>query len=187
MYESAWNAGDPGSSLCPEDPLEEDMAAYSSILAWRMSWTEEPGGLQFVGSQRVRRDWARVHRRRKRGAGIQTLAITPHHLINNHCVYKSFSDSPHNNARYYYGQDLGLSFLVPVPSSASISWRQTNSFLPFPSQWNWGRIYGANPQLCTCLFNYWRKACMDEEVISKRSNLSFTSFSCWCLMTKSGF
>ena len=39
-----------------EDPLEEGMATHSSILAWRLSWTEEPGGLQSMGSQRVRHD-----------------------------------------------------------------------------------------------------------------------------------
>ena len=37
-----------------EDPLEKEMATHSSILAWRIPWTEEPGGLQFTGSQRVR-------------------------------------------------------------------------------------------------------------------------------------
>ena len=36
-----------------EDPLEEGMATHSSILAWRISWTEEPGGLQSMGSQRL--------------------------------------------------------------------------------------------------------------------------------------
>ena len=34
-----------------EDPLEEDMATHSSILAWKISWTEEPGRLQYIGSQ----------------------------------------------------------------------------------------------------------------------------------------
>ena len=43
-------------SLGWEDPLEEGMAAQSSILAWRIPWTEEPGGLQSMGSQRVRHD-----------------------------------------------------------------------------------------------------------------------------------
>ena len=43
-------------SLGWEDPLEKEMATYSSILAWRISWTEEPGGLQSMGSQRVRHD-----------------------------------------------------------------------------------------------------------------------------------
>ena len=40
--------------LGQEDPLEKGMATYSSILAWRIPWTEEPGGLQSMGSQRVR-------------------------------------------------------------------------------------------------------------------------------------
>ena len=43
-------------SLGEEDPLEEEMAPHSSILAWRIPWTEEPGGLQSMGSQRVRHD-----------------------------------------------------------------------------------------------------------------------------------
>ena len=40
-------------SLGWEDPLEKEMAIHSSILAWRIPWTEEPGGLQSTGSQRV--------------------------------------------------------------------------------------------------------------------------------------
>ena len=55
---SACNAGDPVWSLGWEDPLEKEMATHSSILAWRIPWTEEPGGLQFTGSQRVGHDWA---------------------------------------------------------------------------------------------------------------------------------
>ena len=43
-------------SLGWEDPLEEDMATHSSILAWRIPWTEEPGGLQSMGLQRVRHE-----------------------------------------------------------------------------------------------------------------------------------
>ena len=39
-----------------EDPLEKGMATHSSILAWRIPWTEEPGGLQSMGSQRVGHD-----------------------------------------------------------------------------------------------------------------------------------
>ena len=42
--------------LGQEDPLEEGMATHSSILAWRVPWTEEPGGLQSIGSHRVRHD-----------------------------------------------------------------------------------------------------------------------------------
>ena len=43
-------------SLGQEDPLEEEMATHSSVLAWRFPWTEEPGRLQSMGSQRVRHD-----------------------------------------------------------------------------------------------------------------------------------
>ena len=43
-------------SLGQEDPLEKEMAAHSNILAWRIPWTEEPGGLQSMRSQRVRHD-----------------------------------------------------------------------------------------------------------------------------------
>ena len=45
-------------SLGWEDPLEKGMATHSSFLAWKIPWTEEPGRLQFMGSQRVGHDWA---------------------------------------------------------------------------------------------------------------------------------
>ena len=51
-------------SLGLANPLEEGMAIHSSILAWRIPWTEESGGLQFMKSQRVKHDWsdfARIH------------------------------------------------------------------------------------------------------------------------------
>ena len=56
--ESTCNAGDTGDmvkSLGGEDPLEKEMATHSSILAWKIPWTEESGGLQSVES-RVRQD-----------------------------------------------------------------------------------------------------------------------------------
>ena len=49
--ENACNAGDLGSTLGWDDPLEKGMATHSSILAWRIPWTEEPGGLQSMGSR----------------------------------------------------------------------------------------------------------------------------------------
>ena len=51
---SACNMGDLGSIPGSEDPLEKGMVTRFSILAWRMPWTEEPGGLQSKESQRVR-------------------------------------------------------------------------------------------------------------------------------------
>ena len=48
-------------SLGWEDPLEKEMATHSSILAWEIPWSEEPSGLQSMGLQRVRHDWAHMH------------------------------------------------------------------------------------------------------------------------------
>ena len=54
------NAGDVKDtqvqSLGREDPLEKEMAVHSSTIAWKIPWTEEPGTLQSMGSQRVRHD-----------------------------------------------------------------------------------------------------------------------------------
>ena len=50
---SACNAGDLGSIPGWEDPLEKEMATHSSTLAWKIPWTEEPGKLRSMGSQRV--------------------------------------------------------------------------------------------------------------------------------------
>ena len=56
QHASAEDVGHQVRSLGREDALEEEMATHSSILAWEIPWTEEPGGLQSMGSQRVRHD-----------------------------------------------------------------------------------------------------------------------------------
>ena len=48
-------------SLGQEDPLEKEVAAHSTILAWKIPWTEEPGGLQSMGLQRIGHDWEQTH------------------------------------------------------------------------------------------------------------------------------
>ena len=53
---SVYNGGDLVRSLGWEDPLEKEMAIHSSTIAWKIPWTEEPGRLQPMGSQRVRHD-----------------------------------------------------------------------------------------------------------------------------------
>ena len=71
--ESAFSAGDPRDmvwSLGLEDPLEKKMATHSNILAWEVPWTEEPGGLQSMGSQRVRHDLANEQQQWKKGPWI---------------------------------------------------------------------------------------------------------------------
>ena len=56
--ESACSAGDLGAIAGWEDPLEEEKATHSSILAWKIPWTAKPGGLWCMGSQTVRHDLA---------------------------------------------------------------------------------------------------------------------------------
>ena len=59
------NAGDAGDmGLIPglgRPPPEEEMATYSSILTWEIPWAEEPGGIQSLGSQKIRCNWAHAH------------------------------------------------------------------------------------------------------------------------------
>ena len=54
----ACNAGDPGLIPRSERSLEKEMATHSSTLAWKIPWMEESGGLQYIGLQRVRHDYA---------------------------------------------------------------------------------------------------------------------------------
>ena len=63
-------------SLGWEDPLEKEMANHSFILAWRIPWTEEPGRLQFMGSQRVRHDWVKFTHIRSTGQSCGTEPLT---------------------------------------------------------------------------------------------------------------
>ena len=65
-------------SLGGEDPLEEGMATHSSILAWRASWTEEPGGLHSIDSQRVGYDLVTEHEVFKRRILIKSILV---HLV----------------------------------------------------------------------------------------------------------
>ena len=73
VEKSAYNAIDPIKetqlwSLGQEDPLEKGMATQSSVLAWEIKWTEEPGGLQPMGLQRVGQGW---------GINTFTLSLSP--------------------------------------------------------------------------------------------------------------
>ena len=60
------------------DPLEKAMTTYSSVLAWRIPWTEEPGRLQSMGSQRVGHDLATKEQRRRK---TKTKSLTLHHTV----------------------------------------------------------------------------------------------------------
>ena len=64
-------------SLGQEDPLEEGLATHSSVLAWRILWTEESGEIQSVGSHRIRHDWATEHHQRREELRRVTAHATP--------------------------------------------------------------------------------------------------------------
>ena len=63
-------------SLGWEDPLEKEMVTHSRIFAWRIPWTEEPGGLQSMGSQRVRHD-----RATKQQQQVISISVQPSSLV----------------------------------------------------------------------------------------------------------
>ena len=63
-----------------EDPLEEGMATRSSVLVWRMPWTEEPGGLQFMGSQESDTTGAAEHSHTQLDLARGAPALDPEHL-----------------------------------------------------------------------------------------------------------
>ena len=68
-------------SLGWEGPLEKGMATHSGILAWRIPWTEEPGGLQPIGSQRVGHDWgdlAQMYPQLRQNSNCQGFLCLPH-------------------------------------------------------------------------------------------------------------
>ena len=78
-----------------EDPLEEEMTTHSSILAWKTPWTEEPGGLQSMGSQRIEHDRLSMHMSMQ----AYTHTHTHTHICNNLLIYtqapQALSDEAH--------------------------------------------------------------------------------------------
>ena len=102
--------------LSQEDPLEKGMATHSSVLAWRIPWTEEPGRLQCLGSQRVRHDWAT-----NTATASQLCLPWQYHLE------KSWAHCRHNSC----------GFLAPVNLTCFLhSWQQTSSWVPLLPQYS---------------------------------------------------
>ena len=62
-------------SLGQEDPLEEGTATHSSILVWRIPWTEEPGGLQSMGLQRVGHNWSDLTHRHTKSSALKCVPL----------------------------------------------------------------------------------------------------------------
>ena len=100
-------------SLVQKDPLENEMATHSSVLAWRIPWTEEPGGLQSTGLQRVRHDW------------VTSLHSDKNCFICCFLLFFSCSVVSHPSV---------TSWTLACPASLSMGffWARTLNGLPFP-------------------------------------------------------
>ena len=98
-----------------DDPLEKGMATHSSILAWRIPWTVEPGGLQSMGSQRVRHDWV-----------TNTHTHTQHHR-------KNWIMTSYNFLSYFC---LSICFYFFPSKFTSDGYPSVRS-----SQHNWGKLF----------------------------------------------
>ena len=101
-----------------EDPLEEGMAIHSSILAWRIPWSEEPGGLQSIGSWRIGHNWATKHAcmlATHRSSVVQSLSrnnitmeyLNLGHLLSTPCMN---TRSKHGNLWVGWQVRTGLTF-----------------------------------------------------------------------------
>ena len=134
-------------SLGGEDPLEEGMATHSSIFAWRITWTEELGWLQFMGSQRVRHDrsdWACVHR------------IALYYLLQLHVNLHLSATNPNSNHCLPHWLTEKLSFLK-ASCNVTGKHKQTHKQLirkvwpltpclpqPGKSQETWGKVLNSS-------------------------------------------
>ena len=84
-------------SLGQEDPLEKGLPAHSSILTWRIPWTEEPGGLQSMGLQRVGQDWAVYS---PPGSSVHGYSPGKNAGVGCHLCKKNTKNLPHSTCNY---------------------------------------------------------------------------------------
>ena len=116
-------------SLGQEDPLEKEMATHSSLLAWRIPWTEEPGGLQSTGFQRVGHHWA-----------TNTLSIMCRNFISIWCIINKIFKriwtlslatiiirTPKRKLEELRAKAIKFVFLQQGARGKPISWREYNS------------------------------------------------------------
>ena len=106
-------------SLGQEDPLEESMAAHSSVLAWRILWAEEPGRWQSTGSQRVRPDWSNL-------AGTHATYIYHISHLNMHSSVALSSSTMLLNHHHHPSPDL-------LSSCKTETWFPPDPSSPLPS------------------------------------------------------
>ena len=131
--ESACSVGDRFWSLGQEDSLEQELAAHSSILVWRIPRAEEPGGLQSMGSQRVGHDWA-THTHTECGFLISVLEMW---TVSS--VLIKFKKLKRGRATWFF-QGLQVSRVPCVPGMC-VFWppRSEVRLHPLPAEWPWAQ------------------------------------------------
>ena len=131
-----------GWSLGRDDPLEKEMATHSSILAWEIPWTEEPGGLQSIGSQRVGHDWSD----RACTGSRNEISLFP--------VWTSPGDVIQGAGPYTCGEQAGGSTICPAAGSLE----QTHPILNvFSWDWGTGRVSSHPQRSPGWLCHHWLK------------------------------
>ena len=143
-------------SLDWEDPLEEGMATHSSILAWRIPWTEEPGGLQSIGSQRVGHNWSNLTYTQRNECCSSDLGRRRFVLEDHNALSFSAEMSSVKLQWQYYRCPRVVNKVVPPDASCCGCWlsEPLNSALPW---------YPARPLWAVCVLTLsWPLSGKDE-------------------------
>ena len=156
----------PGSRRSPgrEDPLEEGMATHSSILAWRIPWTEEPAGLQSIGLPRVGQNWSNLAQNNCSPNSRMTVSlltrVTPAVLTKPkfQCLKTiMWLFLAHTITQWSVPHKQGVFLLVPLCpkvtwSSASrrrVGGRRTTGGIIMSQSWNWDMCLSQHPSSLT--------------------------------------
>ena len=141
-------------SLGWEDSLEEAMATHSSIVAWRIPWTEEPGGLQSMGSQRTGHNWATMHSTASpnavvcwgaRGSGFSVCIWKVHISVHNKDVLFTVLNTTSFATQVVWGPGDRNTYL-PVLSFSHNNQLARKKGLPFTS--SLPQEQGCEPETC---------------------------------------
>ena len=132
------------TSLGWKDPLEKRMATHSSILTWRIPWTEQPCGLQFMGSQRVRHDWEKNSFKLNTKFGLEF--ITYYALAMTFINIKDFMFKVLVNDKHWMNES----------TISLISWEKEGKWNHFASRQKEELLFSSNPlRFVDCCVKYW--------------------------------